>query len=349
METNYYVYLHTNLINGKKYVGITSQEPEQRWKNGKGYKGQHFSNAIKKYGWNNFKHEVLYSNLSETKAKILEVSLIHFYESADPKYGYNVSEGGDIVSEETKNKISKANKGKVRSEETRKKLSESLSGVNNPNYGKRGAETSMYGRHLSEEHKAKISEANSGANHHFYGKRLSEEHRKKLSEAHKGANNPNYGRHLSEEHRKKISEANSGVNSYMYGRTGAAAPMFGKTHTEEAKIKMSEAKKGKYTGKNHPNYGKTGFKNPKSKSCICITTGLAFGSTAEAAKYYNINNSSIAKCCNGKLNHCGKHNGQKLKWKYIRDLKKPPMSESDKQHLRDIRDKFYKINNDIIK
>lgn len=48
----YIVYQHQNLINGKRYFGITSQNPERRWgKNGNGYKSTpHFYSAIQKYG-----------------------------------------------------------------------------------------------------------------------------------------------------------------------------------------------------------------------------------------------------------------------------------------------------------
>ena len=38
MNKSYTLYLHTNLSNNKKYVGITSLNPFQRWKNGLGYK-----------------------------------------------------------------------------------------------------------------------------------------------------------------------------------------------------------------------------------------------------------------------------------------------------------------------
>ena len=319
METNYYVYKHTNKTNNKVYIGITSQDPNKRWANGKGYSGQRFGFAILKYGWDGFKHEVLYSGLSEAKAKVLEVSLIYYYKSTNPKYGYNVSFGGDIVHH---------------SKETRKKISEAQKGANHH----------MYGKHLSEETKAKLSEAHKG-------KVLSDEHKAKLSEAFKGkrtganhpmygkrgAENPNYGKTRTEEAKAKMSEI----------KKGAKNPMYGKHHTEETKAKLSEAHKGKVFSEEHKTKlseaQKKGFKNPTSKSVICLTTMHSFGSTGEAARFYNIDRRLISKCCNGKRKSAGKFNGKKLQWKFIEDLPKPPMTEEDKKHLRELRSKFYKI------
>ena len=69
-ENNYTVYMHKNKINGKVYIGITKQNPEHRWGNGKNYKkGLRFNNAIQKYGWDNFKHIILYKNLSKGQAE----------------------------------------------------------------------------------------------------------------------------------------------------------------------------------------------------------------------------------------------------------------------------------------
>ena len=62
---NYTIYIHRNKINNKLYIGQTCQTPEKRWDNGRGYKtSERFYNAIQKYGWNNFEHIILYTNLS---------------------------------------------------------------------------------------------------------------------------------------------------------------------------------------------------------------------------------------------------------------------------------------------
>lgn len=87
------VYIHRNLINGKVYVGQTCNLSE-RWRgNGKNYfNSVKFFNAIKKYGWDNFSHEVLYNNLNKEAADTLEKELIERYDSI--KSGYNLKEGG---------------------------------------------------------------------------------------------------------------------------------------------------------------------------------------------------------------------------------------------------------------
>ena len=70
---NYKVYKHTNKTNNKVYIGITQQKLEKRWQNGYGYKEQiYFYNAIKKYGWDNFNHELLFDNLTEEQAKAIQ-------------------------------------------------------------------------------------------------------------------------------------------------------------------------------------------------------------------------------------------------------------------------------------
>lgn len=96
MKHDYYVYKHTNKNNGKCYIGISCQEPDQRWRSGLGYKDQSkFYGAILKYGWDGFNHEILFSNLSQEEAYTLEKELIAKYNSIEN--GYNIQSGGDDV------------------------------------------------------------------------------------------------------------------------------------------------------------------------------------------------------------------------------------------------------------
>ena len=116
-EQKYCVYMHTNKINGKKYIGITCQQPpEKRWgRNGYNYKksNPHFYNAINKYGWDSFKHEILFSNLTKEEACQKEIELIAYYNATNKEYGYNISNGGcgiNMFTEETRMKMSEAHK-----------------------------------------------------------------------------------------------------------------------------------------------------------------------------------------------------------------------------------------------
>lgn len=130
------VYVHINLINGKKYFGITTQNPpEKRWKNGNGYyNNAHFMSAVKKYGWTNFAHYVLYRNIPIAIAKNIEEMLIREHITHDPRFGYNKTLGGELEkhTKETREKLSEAHRGKTINEETRRKISEAMKGDANP-------------------------------------------------------------------------------------------------------------------------------------------------------------------------------------------------------------------------
>lgn len=148
-ERKWTVYIHTvpKELSGyeydKYYVGITSLRPENRWRNGKGYDKQpYFYKAIKKYGWSNIRHEIIETNLTKTEACEIEKLLINKLSSTNKKYGYNLSLGGQFgrfglkLSDEAKEKISKAHKNKIVSEETKLKISQNhpdFNYGNNPN------------------------------------------------------------------------------------------------------------------------------------------------------------------------------------------------------------------------
>ena len=165
----YTVYQHKNKINGKVYIGITSQKPEQRWRNGEGYKSSpHFYSAIQKYGWDNFEHNILFVELTKEQACLKEQELIKEFNSMNREYGYNSTSGGDIF---------------VMNEETKQKISQALMGNQN-----------NLGHSCSEEKKKKISEAQKG-------REFNEEHKQKLSEAAKNRHVP-----CSEEKKQTLKE-----------------------------------------------------------------------------------------------------------------------------------------------
>lgn len=149
---SYTVYQHRNKVNGKIYIGITSQNPETRWGiNGCNYKSSpHFYAAIQKYGWDNFEHDILYAELTKEEACLKEKELIKLYDSMNPLYGYNCTSGGDIfvlndLAKKKKSKSMLGNKnglGHPCSEDKKKKISEA-----------------QKGRHFPEEQKAKMSVA----------------------------------------------------------------------------------------------------------------------------------------------------------------------------------------------
>lgn len=89
--------MHTS-PSGKMYVGITKQKPEKRWQNGRGYKyNYHFSNAIKKYRWENFEHEIVADHLTKDEACEMEKALIKELNLTDGNFGYNIAAGGEGV------------------------------------------------------------------------------------------------------------------------------------------------------------------------------------------------------------------------------------------------------------
>lgn len=141
---------------GRVYIGITTQKPSVRWEYGNGYKGSHiFYRAIQKYGWNNFKHEVLFNNLDESRAKALEIDLIRHYRNLG--LSYNLLDGGGgstgrVISEEIRKKMREAKLGKKLSIETRNKMSEL----------RKGRPGTMLGKKHSEETKKKMGASRKG-------------------------------------------------------------------------------------------------------------------------------------------------------------------------------------------
>ena len=144
-----YIYVITNKLNGKRYVGQTRcTDVEERWKKhkqlGKAGKGgcRALVGAMHKYGIENFTFEIVCICFDEDMA-YLEPHYIQKYGSLVPN-GYNLTKGGETgrmceetcrkmsesakkrppMSEETRRKMSEAHKGKPKSEAAKQKMSE---------------------------------------------------------------------------------------------------------------------------------------------------------------------------------------------------------------------------------
>lgn len=143
-QNNYYgfIYITTNNINGKKYIG-----QKKYYGNYEVYIGSGIAlkNAINKYGKENFTREIIENCKTKEELDSREKFWIEYYNATESEDFYNITSGGD------------GGFG---------------SGKNSP----------WYRKHLSDETKEKLSKMKSGKNNPFYGRTHSDEVKKKLSE-----------------------------------------------------------------------------------------------------------------------------------------------------------------------
>jgi group I intron endonuclease len=193
------IYKTTNQINGKIYVGKAA---DGRLLNKYLGSGLNLLKAIKLYGRENFQIKIIDVASDAIDQNRKEIFWIAFYNSRNPKIGYNISPGGDgfasgknnpmfgrPMSEETKRKIGNTNKrsllGRNLSDETKHKIGETLTGIKRTIETKRKISNSRKGIKFSEEHKQNMSLAHKGKPSVNKGKKLSAEHREKISLAHR--------------------------------------------------------------------------------------------------------------------------------------------------------------------
>jgi group I intron endonuclease len=177
METYRYIYITTNTINEKRYIG---QHKSKDWDSNYIGSGFLLKKAIKKYGKEFFTCFPLAWAWSKEELNKLEIEYIAHY-----KPEYNLTKGGDGGWEYA---------NKFHTDETRKKLSEFHKKIPKE-------EHSMYGKRHSEESKQKMSEAHKGKTTWIKGKKLTEKQKEKMKEAHKN---------VSAETRRKMSLAIKG-------------------------------------------------------------------------------------------------------------------------------------------
>ncbi|MBO5969223.1 MAG: hypothetical protein J6S14_12080 [Clostridia bacterium] len=243
------VYVHT-FPNGKRYVGICKGSAKKRW----GIGGKHYDKhpvmraAIAKYGWDNIKHEIVATDLSQKEAMNMEEMLIAKYKTFPPSlgFGYNCTTGGEsrIPTEEQIKETGKRSKQWWSDPKNRERMSKAHTGVKRfteeqkAEMSRRLAEFNR-GRPLSEERKKKISDTLKGRKPWNTGLKMSEEYCKKLSDIKKGKPRPHsesHNRAVLEACRKPVMCVETGMIYYSQREAAMA------TNTNEGKL--SEVLKG---------------------------------------------------------------------------------------------------------
>lgn len=203
-----YIYLVTNLINGREYIGQRQWDNEETIYSDE-YVGSGIvlKQAIKKYGKEQIKKEILC--ICENKEKLDEMEkcyIVLFDACRNPRF-YNIHEGGTggntrkgYTTEQTQKfieKCKKSHKGKHVSTETKEKIRRSMQGVKNHNHRSR----------LTESQIKQKSERIKGQRNPMYGKKLSPESIEKMRHKLIGRPSPNRGKVMSESQKRKISES----------------------------------------------------------------------------------------------------------------------------------------------
>ncbi len=134
------IYVITNKLNGKQYVGQTQRPLKERIYEHRHGKVLYIDRVIRKIGWENFTVEVLEVCKTLEELNEREMYWIRKLNTKKPN-GYNQTDGGN------------GKRGQNLSEETKTRLSFMRTGEKNPNYGKP----------LSDWQKKRISEARTGA------------------------------------------------------------------------------------------------------------------------------------------------------------------------------------------
>jgi group I intron endonuclease len=205
------IYVATNLVNGKQYVGQTTITLKERWyqhKNGTNCPLIH--RAIQKYGMEKFK--IISFPCLEEDLDWTEGFLQKEFNTIAPN-GYNL-----ILNEAQHRRHNESSKEKM------KKNHADFSGKNHPQYGLRGEKSVNFGRVFSQEEKEKVKE---GLLKYF----------QKFPQAHKGKNNPMFNKEhrLDTKEKMKLSK----IGKYF----GKNNPNFGHKWTQEQKDAQSNKMK----------------------------------------------------------------------------------------------------------
>ena len=268
-EKIHYVYLTTNLINGKQYIGDHTINLNQKlYYPGSGVQ---LKNDVKKYKSFNFFKEILEWFSTRREAFNAQEKYVKLYKTHISQGGYNMNWTGETYhggahSKETKLKMRNVKLGKKATKETREKMSEIHKGINIWSKGKTHTEKTklkisenQIGRKISEKTKVKISEKQKGIKKIFYFlKKYGEiEGIKKYNESIKQFKEKITGRSTSRKgkgHKKELIEIygeNEGLRRYedfvkkqREAKIGKVTWNTGLKRSLETRKKISESHKG---------------------------------------------------------------------------------------------------------
>lgn len=288
MEKKYLIYKHTNKINGKSYIGQTCQDPERRWRKGEGYKDSpKFYSAIKKYGWDNFTHEIIEDNLTFEEANEKEVYWIKYYDTYNnDNKGYNMTLGGNNYMSEL-----------WKDSEYKQRMKESFSKARKRDWNEEKLEKMLKGLEKAWN---------------------DEEWRKERINNLIGDKNPNSKKVVNIETNKQFStikeaaewaglKSVSGIGECCKGRRKTSGkhpetgvPLHWKYLNEEAPIVVDKRNRIKV---------------------ICLNNNKIFNSMSEASRWCGLkdNGKSIKACCIGAQKTAGSSplTGERLKWSFV--------------------------------
>lgn len=165
-----YIYMTTNLIDGRQYIG---QKKSSKFLHEKYLgSGKILKQAIESYGKENFKVEMLCECESKEELDEMEIYYIKFYYAQSNPHYYNICKGGQAGPGGPRFK------GHKHTDETKQKMSENRSGEKNANYGNHWK--------ASDEYREFCKQKNSGTGNPMYGKKHSSDTKNKISAKNKG-------------------------------------------------------------------------------------------------------------------------------------------------------------------
>lgn len=197
-------------------------------------------NSILKHGWEAHIFEVLIE-CPEDELDKWEMHYISFYKTFNTDHGMNLRDGSKTrgrQSEETKRKISESHKGIGHTDATKEKLRIINTGRKMSSETIHNMSIAKLGKLKSAETKRRMSIRQLGEKNHLYGKHLSDDHKRKISKA-------NTGRETSQTTREKIRIANTGFVVSAETKQKLREINLGKKASEATRRKISESNKGK--------------------------------------------------------------------------------------------------------